>query len=92
MTPTRTVATARRVVAAAAARPPNRRADPGRALCADGAAGVDAAPTQRFDQYGAPLLGIFPLIVMFLTTSVATLRERESGTLERLLVDAHRQG
>jgi ABC-2 type transport system permease protein len=38
-----------------------------------------------FDRYGAPLLGIFPLIVMFLTTSVATLRERESGTLERLL-------
>ncbi len=38
-----------------------------------------------FNQYGAPLLGIFPLIVMFLTTSVATLRERESGTLERLL-------
>ena len=39
----------------------------------------------NFDQYGAPLLGIFPLIVMFLTTSVATLRERSSGTLERLL-------
>ena len=38
-----------------------------------------------FDQYGTPLLGIFPLIVMFLTTSVATLRERSSGTLERLL-------
>ncbi len=38
-----------------------------------------------FDRYGTPLLGIFPLIVMFLTTSVATLRERESGTLERLL-------
>lgn len=38
-----------------------------------------------FNEYGAPLLGIFPLIVMFLTTSVATLRERESGTLERLL-------
>ena len=40
---------------------------------------------QDFDQYGTPLLGIFPLIVMFLTTSVATLRERSSGTLERLL-------
>jgi ABC-2 type transport system permease protein len=38
-----------------------------------------------FDQYGPPLLGIFPLIVMFLVTSVATLRERSSGTLERLL-------
>jgi len=34
----------------------------------------------------APLmLGIFPLIVMFIVTSVATLRERTSGTLERLL-------
>jgi ABC transporter DrrB family efflux protein len=40
---------------------------------------------QDFHKYGAPLLGIFPLIVMFLTTSVATLRERSSGTLERLL-------
>lgn len=39
----------------------------------------------NFDEFGAPLLGIFPLIVMFLTTSVATLRERTSGTLERLL-------
>jgi ABC-2 type transport system permease protein len=39
----------------------------------------------RFDATGAPLLGIFPLIVMFLITSVATLRERTSGTLERLL-------
>jgi len=38
-----------------------------------------------FDRTGAPLLGIFPLIVMFLLTSVATLRERTSGTLERLL-------
>jgi ABC-2 type transport system permease protein len=34
---------------------------------------------------GAPLLGIFPFIVMFLITSVTTLRERSSGTLERLL-------
>ena len=38
-----------------------------------------------FDRIGAPLLGIFPFIVMFLVTSVATLRERTSGTLERLL-------
>ncbi|MEY9965065.1 ABC-2 type transport system permease protein [Streptacidiphilus sp. MAP12-16] len=38
-----------------------------------------------FDQIGAPLLGIFPMIVMFLVTSVATLRERTTGTLERLL-------
>lgn len=30
------------------------------------------------------LLAIFPFIVMFLITSVATLRERAAGTLERL--------
>lgn len=38
-----------------------------------------------FDGIGAPLLGIFPFTVMFVVTSVATLRERTSGTLERLL-------
>src|SRR6185503_18813945 len=31
------------------------------------------------------LLGIFPFVMMFLTTSIATLRERSGGTLERLL-------
>jgi ABC-2 type transport system permease protein len=38
-----------------------------------------------FDLIGGPLLGIFPFVVMFVVTSVATLRERASGTLERLL-------
>jgi len=38
-----------------------------------------------FDAIGAPLLAIFPFVVMFLVTSIATLRERSSGTLERLL-------
>ena len=38
-----------------------------------------------FDRIGAPLVGIFPLISMFLVTSIAMLRERTSGTLERLL-------
>ncbi|MCX4827685.1 ABC transporter permease [Streptomyces sp. NBC_01016] len=38
-----------------------------------------------FNSIGASLLGIFPLITMFLVTSIATLRERTSGTLERLL-------
>ncbi|ONK14455.1 ABC transporter permease [Streptomyces sp. MP131-18] len=38
-----------------------------------------------FDRVGASLLGIFPLITMFLTTSIATLRERTTGTLERLM-------
>jgi ABC-2 type transport system permease protein len=41
--------------------------------------------TPLFDQIGAPLLGLFPFLVMFLVTSIATLRERQSGTLERLL-------
>ncbi len=38
-----------------------------------------------FDRLGPPLLAMFPFIVMFLVTSVTTLRERSSGTLERLL-------
>ena len=38
-----------------------------------------------FDDWGPLLLGIFPLIVMFLVTSVATLRERTTGTMERIL-------
>lgn len=38
-----------------------------------------------FDQIGLMLLGIFPFVSMFLVTSVAMLRERISGTLERLL-------
>ncbi|MEV4944088.1 ABC transporter permease [Streptomyces sp. NPDC053755] len=44
----------------------------------------DRSPA-TFDDIGASLLGIFPLITMFLVTSIATLRERTSGTLERLL-------
>jgi ABC-2 type transport system permease protein len=38
-----------------------------------------------FDSLGPPLLAMFPFVVMFLVTSVTTLRERSSGTLERLL-------
>ncbi len=38
-----------------------------------------------FSRLGPPLLALFPFIVMFLVTSVTTLRERSSGTLERLL-------
>ena len=38
-----------------------------------------------FDRIGPALLAIFPVLVMFLVTSVTTLRERSSGTLERLL-------
>jgi ABC-2 type transport system permease protein len=39
---------------------------------------------QVFDRIGPALLGLFPLVVMFIVTSVSTLRERRSGTLERL--------
>ena len=38
-----------------------------------------------FDRLGPALVALFPFIVMFLVTSVTTLRERSSGTLERLL-------
>ena len=38
-----------------------------------------------FDRVGLIMLGLFPLVIMFLLTSVAMLRERTSGTLERLL-------
>lgn len=41
---------------------------------------------QAFQQVAGSLLGVFPMLVMFLITSVATLRERTSGTLERLLI------
>jgi ABC-2 type transport system permease protein len=42
-------------------------------------------PDPAFQAWAAPLLGVFPMLVMFLVTSVATLRERTGGTLERLL-------
>jgi ABC-2 type transport system permease protein len=38
-----------------------------------------------FDRLGLIMLGLFPFILMFLVTSIAMLRERTSGTLERLL-------
>jgi ABC-2 type transport system permease protein len=38
-----------------------------------------------FNRVGVVMLGVFPFIAMFLVTSVAMLRERTSGTLERLL-------
>lgn len=47
--------------------------------------GMYADNEEVFNQIGGPLLGIFPLVTMFLVTSVAMLRERTTGTLERLL-------
>jgi ABC-2 type transport system permease protein len=44
----------------------------------DGSAGT-------FDRIALVMLGIFPFVIMFLVTSIAMLRERTSGTLERLL-------
>ena len=41
--------------------------------------------TPVFRVAGPALLGIFPFVIMFLVTSIATLRERTGGTLERLL-------
>jgi ABC-2 type transport system permease protein len=38
-----------------------------------------------FQRIGAPMCGLFPFIIMFLLTSIAMLRERTSGTLERLM-------
>lgn len=39
----------------------------------------------NFDHIGAPVLAIFPFVLMVVVTSVTTLRERTTGTLERLL-------
>ncbi len=38
-----------------------------------------------FNSIAPMLLGIFPMIMMFLITSIVTLRERSSGTLNRLM-------
>lgn len=38
-----------------------------------------------FQSVGGPLVGLFPFITMFLITSITMLRERTSGTLERLM-------
>jgi ABC-2 type transport system permease protein len=38
-----------------------------------------------FDPVGVPMLGLFPFITMFLATSITMLRERTTGTLERLM-------
>jgi ABC-2 type transport system permease protein len=37
-----------------------------------------------FNRIALIMLGIFPFVIMFLITSIAVLRERTSGTLERL--------
>lgn len=44
----------------------------------------DSQPVM-FDRLGGPMLGLFPFLIMFLITSITMLRERTSGTLERLM-------
>jgi ABC-2 type transport system permease protein len=44
-----------------------------------------AGREQVFQQVAVPMLGLFPLVSMFLVTSITMLRERTTGTLERLL-------
>ena len=39
----------------------------------------------QFDRIALVMLGVFPFVIMFLVTSIAMLRERTTGTLERLL-------
>lgn len=43
------------------------------------------ADTPTFQSVGPAMIALFPFIVMFLVASISTLRERRSGTLERLL-------
>jgi ABC-2 type transport system permease protein len=45
---------------------------------------LDSQP-RTFQGVGAPMCGLFPFSIMFLVTSIAMLRERTSGTLERLM-------
>lgn len=40
---------------------------------------------RQFNAIAPMILGIFPLVVMFIVTSIATLRERTIGTLDRLM-------
>jgi ABC-2 type transport system permease protein len=46
---------------------------------------IFAGRPEVFQHVGAPLLGLFPFVSMFVVTSVTMLRERTSGTLERLM-------
>lgn len=50
-----------------------------------GSSSAPAPPSGGCQRVGPVLLTVLPFVVMFVVTSVATLRERTSGTLERLL-------
>lgn len=47
---------------------------------------------KAFDNIGPRLVGLFPFTVMFLLASITTLRERQSGTLERYLTMPMKRG
>ncbi len=47
--------------------------------------GVLEGSPGSFESLGGPMVGLFPLILMFLITSITMLRERTTGTLERLM-------
>lgn len=85
MSPRRTLATARRVLA-------QIRHDPrtiGLLLVVPSVLiGLIAwifADTGVFELVGPAMIALFPFIMMFVITSITTLRERKGGTLERLL-------
>ena len=40
---------------------------------------------RQFSHVAPALLGVFPFVIMFLIASITTLRERTTGTLERLM-------
>jgi len=46
---------------------------------------VFAGRPGTFERIGGPIVGLFPFVTMFLVTSIAMLRERTTGTLERLM-------
>lgn len=46
---------------------------------------VFSGTPQTFDRVGPLMLGFFPFMLMFVITSIAVLRERTQGTLERLM-------
>ncbi len=47
---------------------------------------VFADALELYDAFAPMMIGIMTFIVMFVISSIATLRERQSGTLERLLI------
>jgi ABC-2 type transport system permease protein len=53
---------------------------------------VYAGNTVLFNRIGPQMLGVFPFIIMFLVTSVTMVRERTTGTLERLLTTPLQRG